>query len=277
MFTTTNEVASNRVLAFAVNPEGTLGEVASYATGGVGSGDSLGSQGALVLSEDRRFLIAVNAGSDDVSVFEVHGAELDLRQRVSSGGKRPISVTERGRLVYVVNAGSNDVAGFSLDPNGELAPIAGSTRPLSGGAAGPAQIALSPDASALIVTEKTRNVITLFGVETSGQLSEPTATVSEGTTPFGFEFKQRGELVVSEAATGSLSSYAVAATGVAAISSAVPDTQQAACWVAFSPDDRFAFTTNAASASISSYTVSSTGELALHNAVAANLGAGGTP
>jgi hypothetical protein len=92
VFTISNESEGNRVIAFAREPDGTLGEQVSYATGGLGSGDSLGSQAALALTEDHRYLVAVDAGSNELSSFAVAGAKLELRSRVASGGLRPISV-----------------------------------------------------------------------------------------------------------------------------------------------------------------------------------------
>lgn len=278
LFTITNEADANRVLAFEVQHHGQLGMPVAYETQGRGSGDSLGSQGALALSEDRRFLIAVNAGSNELSVFEVMGGtQLALRARAASGGERPISVTERGGLVYVVHAGSSDVAGFHLDKHGRLEPIAGGQRALGSPNAGPAQVELTRDARTLVVTEKTSNAISTFAVDAFGKLSDARVSASAGMTPFGFELTSRNVLVVSEAGPGSLSSYRVSADGVAAVSSSVPDTQQAACWVAITPDDRFAFTANAGSASISSYAISSTGELCLQDARAGELGEQGNP
>lgn len=277
VFTVSNEAEGNRVLAFKVQPDGALGSANAFATGGKGSGDSLGSQGALVLSHDRRFLLAVDAGSDELSVFEVHAAHLKLRDRVASGGMRPISVTERCGLVYVVHAGSDDVMGFHLDDAGKLTPIEGSHRQLSGTGAGPAQISLSPDARTLIVTEKQHNVITTYRVDAYGKLSEPMVNASKGMTPFGFELTSRGVLIVSEAATGSMSSYALGGDQLAAISSAVPDNQKAPCWVEITADDRIAFTANAGSSSISAYDISSNGALRLRDERAAELGEGGTP
>src|SRR4029077_626960 len=104
---------------------------------GLGTGSGLGSQGALVLSENGRWLFAVNAGSDDISVFSVDREELTLASRVSSGGTRPISMTVYRDLLYVLNAGgSGNITGFNIGRHGALTPISNSTRPLSGGAAG---------------------------------------------------------------------------------------------------------------------------------------------
>ena len=94
------------------------------------------------------------------------------------------------------------------------------------------------------------------------------AQASAGETPFGFAFTSSGLLVVSEAFGGmtdlsAVSSYGVDGSGmISAISSSVPTTETAACWIAISRDDRFAYTTNTGSGSITGYAINnSTGEL----------------
>lgn len=278
VFTVSNEAEGNRVFAFSAEPDGSLGEPRAYATGGRGTGDSLGSQGALALTEDQRFLIAVDAGSNEITTFSVDGAALAVTDRASSGGTRPISVTTRDGLVYVVNAGvPNSVQGFSLDRHGKLSPLQNAV-PLSAADAGPAQIELTRDGQQLVVAEKTTNKLTVFRVGSFGRLSAPVINTSAGMTPFGFELTHGDTLVVSEAASASLSSYDITRHGaLETLSAAVPDTQKAPCWVAISNDDRFAFTANAGSASISSYTLDRDGHLALQNARAGELGDHATP
>ena len=56
-------------------------------------------------------LFAVNAGSSELSSFEVVGDVLVLRDITGSGGVRPISLTVHDDLLYVVNAGSDAAAG----------------------------------------------------------------------------------------------------------------------------------------------------------------------
>ena len=108
-------------------------------TGGRGTGSGLGSQGALVLSANGRWLFAVNAGSNDISVFEVRGDVLKRTDRIASGGEQPISLTVHDDLVYVLNAGgSGNISGFRLRDNGKLSVLQGSTRALSNGGVGPA-------------------------------------------------------------------------------------------------------------------------------------------
>src|SRR3989454_9153601 len=112
----------------------------TVATGGTGTGSGLGSQGALALSDNGRWLFAVNAGSNDVSIFRVGPAGLSLTSRIPSGGTQPVSLTVHGNLLYVLNGGvSGNIAGFALDANGGAAAIPGSSRALSGTAVGPAQ------------------------------------------------------------------------------------------------------------------------------------------
>lgn len=278
VFTISNERDGNRVIALTRAADGSLEDQMSYATGGMGTGDSLGSQAALALTEDHRFLLAVDAGSNELTSFAVNGAMLERRDRVDSGGTRPVSVTARDGLVYVVHAGdANNVAGFSLDRRGHLHALPHASKPLSADMAGPAQVALSPDARELVVTEKMTNKITSYRVGAFGHLADGHAVDSAGQTPFGFDFTSRGELVVSEAGTTSTSSYALNRRGVSVISGPISDTQMAPCWVVVSPDDGFAYVANAGSASVSSYSVAPNGEIALLDARAGELAEGGKP
>ena len=110
---------------------------AAYPTGGLGQRVGLGSQGAVAISKDGRWLFAVNAGSNEVSVFRVKPQGLELADTVSSQGQLPISLTTHGNLLYVLNAGgSGSLAGFSIQQDGKLSFIDGSARPLSNGGQG---------------------------------------------------------------------------------------------------------------------------------------------
>ena len=153
VYTQTNDPVGNRIQAFAPSHDGALAPARSYPTGGLGSGDGLGSQGAVIVAH--RWLLAVNAGSDELSLFRVRErGGLTLRDIVPSGGDRPISVTSDGRRAYVVHAGAPaGIAGFDISPNGRLSPIAGSAQPLSAPAPGPAQIELSPKGATLGFTD----------------------------------------------------------------------------------------------------------------------------
>ena len=149
---------SNSVIVYARAADGTLSPSGTFSTGGTGAGpggDPLGSQGSLVFGRWGRLLFAVNAGSNDVSVFAADGLQLRLLDREPSGGTMPVSITVHGNLVYVLNAaGTPNIQGFALDPaSGHLIHLAGSERALAGGpGSAPAQVSFSPDGGVLLVT-----------------------------------------------------------------------------------------------------------------------------
>src|SRR5437764_4704585 len=92
VYTLTNAPSGNAVLVFDRASDGALAPAGAFATGGNGTGAGLGSQGALALSEDRKLLFAVNAGSNTVSELAVRPHGLDLVSTISSGGTLPISL-----------------------------------------------------------------------------------------------------------------------------------------------------------------------------------------
>jgi 6-phosphogluconolactonase (cycloisomerase 2 family) len=272
VYALTNAPTGNEVVVWNRAADGSLSPAGSYATGGLGSGAGLGSQGAIILSKNGRWLFAVNAGSNDISVFRTDDNGLRLVHRVPSGGTLPTSLTVFDDLLYVLNAGdSGNITGFKIRSNGHLTQIADSTRPLSGTATAPAQVSFSPDGDVLVVTERATNLIDTYIVDEDGRTSGFVSHPSSGATPFGFAFGKRGDLVVSEAngvpGGSSASSYDVDDDGnVEVISGSVATNQGAACWVVITKNGRFAFTANAASGSISGFQVGRDGSLRLLNA-----------
>ena len=279
VFTMTNAEEGNEIVLWQPGGDSGLEVAASFATGGAGSGGGLGSQGALALSEDGEWLLAVNAGSAEISAFRVHSDGLELTSTVASGGTMPISVTIHGHLVYALNAGGDgNITGFMLDGSGDLVALAGSTRGLSqAGGAGPAQVQFTPSGDQLVVTEKATNRIDVYPVNSDGIAGSAVVNASHGMTPFGFEFAQNGTLVVSEAFGGAVdasavSTYAINEDGsLRLISGSVSSTESAACWVAVTPDGRRAYTTNAGSGSVSAYGVRFDGRAFLIDATIEHL------
>ena len=274
VYEATNSAIGNSVQVFDSAPDGslTVGELVS--TGGLGAGSSLSSQGGIV--RDGRHLIVVNGGDNSVSSLEITRNGLTLRDVESSGGIHPVSATVNDGVVYVLNSGSDTISGFRLDDDGNLNPIAHSTRPLSGAGTGAAEVKFTRDGDALVVTEKATNKIDTFRVDESGLTGAVTVTASAGVVPYGFDIDRRDHVVVSEAATGSASSYQLEHGTLTVVTSALADTQAAPCWLVISTDGRFAYTTNAASGTISSYRIARNGSLTLLAAVAATTGAGPT-
>ncbi len=278
VYTETNGASGNAVLAFARAGDGSLSAIGTFATGGLGSGGGLGSQGAVALAGDGRWLLAVNAGTNDISLFRIRdGGGLVLADRAAAGGTLPISVTASDGLVYVLDAGgSGNIAGFRLG-DGSLHPLERSIRPLSGSATNPAEVAFSTDGEFLVVTERATNLIDTYRVDDRGAAGAPITTASSGPVPYGFAFDQRNHPIVSEAANSTLSSYRLRAAGATVISASVPTGGLAACWVAASPDGRWAFDSNAHGGTISTFAIGRDGSLTLAQSVAANTGTGSVP
>ena len=266
VYALTNAAGGNAVAMYARGADGVLSWVGSVPTGGTGAGASLGSQGAIALADDGRWLFAVNAGSDDISAFRVTPRGLELMSRVASGGIRPISLTVHGDVLYALNAGGDgNISGFRVGNDGVLAPLAGSTRALSGSAVGPAQVSFSPTGDWLVVTEKATNRLDIYGVGPDGLVSSTRTAASVGGTPFGFAFGHRDELFVSEAA-GSASSYIIVDAGLTVASGAVLTHQGAPCWAAVTKNGKFGYTANAQGGSISGFAIANDGSISLIDA-----------
>ena len=284
VYTLSNSAAGNAVIAYSRASDGSLSPLGTFATGGLGASGVGGGQGSVTLSEDGHWLLAVNAGSDEITSFAV-GADhrLTLADRIWSGGDHPISVTVNNGLVYTVNdGGSGNIAGFSISTAGDLSAIAGSIRPLSSSASGPAEIAFTPEGGTLVVTEKATNRITTYAVGANGAAGAPTSVGSAGQTPFGFEFDNKGHLIVSEAFGGAanasaVSSYDLSGGSASLIDGPVPTTETAACWVVVTNNGKYAYASNTGSGSISGYAIANDGSLDLLDSDGVTGVTGGAP
>lgn len=283
-----NPAGPNSVSVYDRAASGALTYASTTRIGGLGTGNALGSQGSLILSDGHLF--AVDGASDQISVVAVHDGALRPEGAYNSRGVAPVSLAYGDGLLYVVNAGDAttpaNVAGFRVSDDGALIPLAGADRALSAAQPGPAQVALSPDDAILAVTEKGTNTIDTFAVGERGSLGARVSVPSVGQTPFGFAFnpEQARELVVSDAAGGAagaaaVTSYFVGAQGARLASGPAADHQTAACWLVITANGHYAYTTNAGSGTISGYRLSSAGGLALLNTsgVTGVIGAGSHP
>ncbi|MEO6568666.1 MAG: beta-propeller fold lactonase family protein [Opitutaceae bacterium] len=288
VYTQSNSTAGNRVIVFARDGQGALEQTASVPTEGTGTGGGLGSQGAVAMTENGRYLLAVNAGSNDISVFAVRNGDLVFTAKESSGGVRPISLTIDHNLVYVLNAGGgvgaqDSIVGFYLTKDGRLLPFPNSTRALSAANTGPAQISFAPSGDHLVVTEKGTNLVDTFVVDENGAAGAVQVTASSGPTPFGFAFTPSGTLVVSEAVGGApgaslLSSYRVTSGDqLTPVTASLPTAQTAACWVAVARNGKFAYAANTGSNTVTGVRVESSGGLSLLQADGISATTGATP
>lgn len=308
VFVMNNGASGNVIVMMNRGVDGTLTRAGEYSTGGFGSGPGplppafggpgpgplpLESQDSLISARDGRFLLAVNAGSNDVSVMEVTDDGLQLTDIQPSGGIFPVSVAYREGLVFAVNLGGvpdlngspgqPTMTGFFLTEDGKLNPIPGSTRDIGSFGSSPADIVFSPDGRFLAVTERVTNLIEIFPLHPDGSVGQEIVTPSDNLDPFGMEFTHNGVLVVTEGVdarpripkpnASSTSSYLLHDDGtLETISGAVPTFQTAACWIRFSRDQKFAYVVNSGSGTISTYSISDRGELTLAIEVAGDTG-----
>jgi 6-phosphogluconolactonase (cycloisomerase 2 family) len=274
-----NTAAVNTVAGFDRHADGSLTPIAGspFATGGAGTGTTLASQGALQVSDDGKYLVAVDAGSNEISVLRIlhDGA---LRQihggTISSGGHEPVSIAVHGRLAYVANAGDggSNYTGFTLNPGGRLHPLAASTVPLPDGSA-PGDVLFNSTGTNLLAVRVNTSLVDSFAVGGDGRLEAAPGSpfAAQGAGPFGSEFRPTNpsQVFVSNAhnggGNGTVSAFDVATDGSlsAVDGSPFPDFQTAPCWVEISHDGQFLFAVNTASDSISSYAIAADGSLKL--------------
>ncbi len=274
-----NTAGTNTVAAFVRHANGGLTPVpgSPFNAGGAGSGAGLASQGAIQVSSDGRYVLAVDAGSNQISVLRIErsGALRLVRGGVVfSGGAQPVSVAEHDGLVYVANAGATDsnYTGFTLTDGGHLRPLAGSTVSLPASAQ-PGDVLFNSTGTSLIGARVGTSQIDSFRVAFDGRLIAALGSpfAAQGAGPFGSEFRPTNpeQLFVSNAhnaaGDGTISAFHVARDGTLSSigSSPFADQQTAPCWVEISHDGEFLFTVNTGSGSISRYSIVRDGTLTL--------------
>jgi len=308
-----NEASGNVIVRLDRDKDGLLTRAGEYSTGGLGSGPAplpvrfggpgpgplpLDSQDSLISAYGGRFLIAVNAGSNDISVMAVTKKQLRLVSKGNSGGIYPVSVAYRDGLVYVINLGgvptldgspgTPTMTGFYLNEEGKLDSIPGSTRVIGQFGSGPADVVFSPDGRFLVVAVRASNTIAVFPMHEDGVAGEEVISPSNNLDPFGMEFTRNGVLVVTEGVDqgprnpkpngSSTSSYRIRDDGtLETISAAIPTNQTAACWVRFSKNQKQAYVVNSGSGTISTYSISPHGTLTLLLKAAGDAGTFGAP
>lgn len=292
VYVNANTAPENSIAAFDRHADGTLTPLpgSPFAAGGAGTGEVIGSQDALRVTADGRYLLAVAAGSHDISVLHI-AADGSLTpvagNPVSSGGLVPVSIASHENLVYVANQGNGDdganYTGFTLDANGRLEPLADSTVPLPA-TANPGAIFFNATGTNLVGTrvgpDDGPSFLDSFAVGRDGRLrSAPGSPFpAQATGPFGGAFRPTdpAQLFVVNAHAGpnhgSVSAYDVGSDGTlrAIGASPFPNRQTAPCWMDITPDGRYLFTINTPLSSISRYTILGDGALDLLGSITFN-------
>ena len=282
IFVQTNDPGANSIAAYHRNADGSLTLAASYATGGQGGretgagSDPLASQGSLRLIHEAGLLLAVNAGSNTISVFHVSGDRLELTQVLSSSGPFPTAFAVHDNLVYVLDAGGQGfVSGYRIAGD-RLHPIEGSTRTLLLANAtvpfflsSPAEAGFTPDGEHLIVTTKTHNTVDVFSAGPDGRLSATPVKNAASPVPFAFVFDRAGRMILNFAGSSSLETFTVNSDNtITPVSAPVSDTQAALCWVASARG--YEYTSNTGSGTVSQFRVNADGTVVLVTAMAAS-------
>ena len=241
--------------------------------------DHLGSQGSLQYDADAGLLFAVNAGSNSVSVFEVHGDQLHLRQVIGSGGEFPVSIAVHGDLVYVLNGkDGGSIQGYRLVGE-DLVPIPGSQRSLGLNPLAtpqfvntPGEIAFSPDGRQLLVTTKANtNAIDVFAIGSSGRPSAtPVVNTEAGDVPFALAFTSADQVDVGEAGPNAVASFKLSGSGTLTPIDSLGTGGAATCWLI--ADGPVLFAGNAGSATETSLLSTPSGVLSLTATTATDPG-----
>ena len=283
LYVNDNTGGVNTIAGFDRHADGTLTPIAGspFVAGGVGTGKGIASQGALQLTSDGRYLLAVDAGSNQISLLRIKpdgSLEPVGGGPVDSNGANPVSIAVHGNLVYVANAGTStstgetNYTGFTLNPGGHLRPLAGSTVTLPDNSQ-PGDVLFNSDGTKLVGARVNTSLIDSFTVGPDGLLTSATGSpfAAQGLGPFGSEFRPTNpnQLFVSNAhngaGAGTVSAFNDGSDGTLTSIGTSPfaDNQTAPCWVEISHDGNYLFTVNTASKTISSYSVGPGGSLAL--------------
>ena len=225
-----NTAGTNTIGGFDQHADGSLTPLAGspFSAGGAGTGTIVGSQGAIQVASHGRYVLAVDAGSNQISVLAV-GADGSLSPRRQPGLLRRASSPSASRSTATWctwptrangTTGSN-YTGFRLAGDGRLTPLSDSTVSLPPTAL-PGDILFNGTGKNLIgievgTTDPSTFLIDSFLVGADGRLTPAAGSPfpAEAAGPFGSEFSPTDphHLYVSNAhggaGNGSVSAFSV--------------------------------------------------------------------
>jgi 6-phosphogluconolactonase len=285
VYVNANTAPKNSIAAFDRHADGTLTPLSGspYVAGGSGTGEVVGSQDALRVTADGRYLLAVAAGSDEISVLEI-AADGTLSpvpgSPFASGGSMPVSIALHDDLVYVANRGNGtdgaSYTGFTLDNDGRLHPLPDAAVPISA-TADVAAVFFNATGTNLVGTQVGPDtgpfLIDSFTVGSDGRLTpapgSPFTAQAAGPYAGAFRPTNAAQLFIANAHAGpnrgSVSAYAVDSDGAlhSVSGSPYPNHQTAPCWMAIAPDGSHLYVINTANSSVSRYEIQEDGSLTL--------------
>ena len=317
VYTQTNQT-QNQIINFRRGMDGRLMEVQRVSTGGKGTNgyvpltgeesgpDSLISSNAVIVSRDRKYLFAVNAGENSVSSFAI-GMDgmltlLDTQATGNpvmgrSGTASSLAYNDRDSVLYVSHSlGPDHIRAFTvmggkltlrMDVKSVNLPDM-SDRVIT-------QIATSPDNQYLIACvlldarpnadgltpAKEKNLV-LFPIGMGGFLGDALFRNSGGVTPFATAFlngkKDMFVTVLAAESAAVLSTLAangnVKTTKPSKIDVGMSPEPSEICWVSISEDDRFAFGANFGYGTVSTFRIDDSGVMVKMSTAAQEMGDG---
>jgi len=316
VFVMSNILDANTIVSYSRAADGTLSLVGEFDTGGLG-GDFDGAEGldplisaySLINTPDNEYLMAVNAGSDTISVMQINDdMSLELVDTVSSFGTGPNSPGEPDQ--------EGSIYGYTFN-SGDLEPIAGSGRDLENR---PSAVRFSPDGSTLLVASinagsnqlasANEDSMVAFTIDADGIPSDSATGAATSTlqgnsenrnlpSAIGFEVTDRSNgtfAIVTEAReftaagdppnfpglqSGSISTYQVGGDGslagaqldlFAGQSATRGEGQITTCWIVLDPDGEYFYVSNAIDSTISTFKFTDeSGNVELINEVAGSI------
>ncbi len=280
----------NAVLAYRTMSDGSLQPLAGspYLTGGAGVGNPmqilgpLDSDYELRFSSDKKFLLAVNSGSNTIAVFAI-GADGKLQavpgSPFPSGGETPVSIDINGNHVFVANKSQDPLhattmapnySSFTIDGNGVLTSAGAGYETIAG--ASPSNALASADGKYLFATDflsfmltEPKGTLRSFAVGSGGTLTPVDGTpyiLPAGSMPdngaLGLcQHPSGNPLYVGLPVQGKVGIFNInPATGALALQSTVA-AGPAACWMRTNKAGDHLYVLNSAANSVQVYSTSS--------------------
>ncbi len=211
VYAMSNNLKQNSIISYVRNSKDQFVFLAEFRTGGRGgildTGDNVNpliSQNSIIVTPNKRFLLAVNAGSNSVTVFRIL-KNFRLRRvfiaKVLGRGPMAIAINRRGTLVYVASADADGkftspadsqgaLTGFWMNRRtGRLYRIRNSLRKLP---TRPGDVVFAPDGRSVIVASnnpfspqlpKTSEAVLSYRVLRGGVLSRRPVSAVSSTRP----------------------------------------------------------------------------------------------
>ncbi len=272
----------NTILAYYNTGNGILKQVpgSPFPAGGSGVGNPqqvLGpddSDSQIIISEDKKFLLAVNPGSNTIAVFRTNpngSLQAVPGSPFPSGGQTPVSLNMSGQYVFVVNKSDDKIHPINQPPNyttltidskGVLSPVAGAKIEISL-ASSPSQALVSKDKKFLFGADflafqldAPMGTLRSFTINGNGTLSPvagtPITIPGLGGALGLWQHPNANVLYVGFPLQSKFGIYTIESSGALSFQSMV-DAGPAVCWLRTTKDGNNLYTLNSGENSVSVY------------------------